>query len=437
MAHRVREGRLVPVQDGERQPVALKGPAQQVLAHLVGVEFAPGVDGHHVAHELQVAERHARLDGVDRDAPVGPEHVVHVQLADALFRLPLEGFRVGREVRVLVAEEFIGNFAGHQHPDVGVFVDVLAHQVHADGRADGGDVVGAQKLHHMGQRLQHVLRGDDHVGVVALKVIGHHAGVLEVDGVLRHADGKGADGLIQKPCRDRADQRTVKAAAQEETQRRVGVHPLLNARHEPRTDAFADGFHVAIEVLLGLGDIRIAGDFAIHRVAAGREGQDGFRKAHQVLGFAGVDQRAVGEAAVVQRADADRIPGGDQHVFFGIVQDQRELRVEVFEHVQPLFAVERQKKLAVGLALKLIPPGKRLLDWAEAVQFAVAYHHVAVQRERLHAGFRQAHDGQAVEAKPALSCLLHARHVRPAGRAAGKRLQHLVERNAPLLKPHD
>ena len=48
-------------------------------------------------------------------------------------------------------------------------VNDLLHQVlevHADGRPDGGDVPGGQQLHHGGQRLQHVLLGDDHLGVV-------------------------------------------------------------------------------------------------------------------------------------------------------------------------------------------------------------------------------------------------------------------------------
>ena len=76
-----------------------------------------------------------------------------------LFGLLLERLGGGGEVRVLVAEQLVGDLAGQQHPDVGVLVDGLAAQVHAHAGPDGGDVVGAQQGDDLLQRVQHLARG--------------------------------------------------------------------------------------------------------------------------------------------------------------------------------------------------------------------------------------------------------------------------------------
>ncbi len=126
VAYGVREGGLFAPQDLRRQPVALKGLAQQVLALAVAVQLLFRVDGHDVAHKIQVAKGHAGFDAVGGDAAVCAQHIVHIQLADALLALLLESIGGGGVVGVLVAEQLVRDLAGQQHADVGLLVDGLA-----------------------------------------------------------------------------------------------------------------------------------------------------------------------------------------------------------------------------------------------------------------------------------------------------------------------
>src|SRR5699024_12721867 len=71
--------------------VALKGLAQQVLALAVGVELARRVDGHDIAHKVQVAEGYAGFQAVDADGPRSEEHTSELQSRfDLVCRLLLE-----------------------------------------------------------------------------------------------------------------------------------------------------------------------------------------------------------------------------------------------------------------------------------------------------------------------------------------------------------
>ena len=236
----VGEGGLLPPEDILGQDaVGGERLAQQVLAHVVAVDLELGINAHDVLDEIEVAERHACLDGVDRDAAVGAEHVVHIQLVHALFRLLLEGLGRGREVRVLVAEELVGDLACHKHAHVGLLVDGLAAQVHAHARADGGDVVSAEHGNDLFERGEHLLARHDDLGVLGADEVGDLAGVLEVDGVKVHADGKGADPLAEELGGDGTDKAGIQTAGEQEAERRVGVEPLFHARDELLTDLFA------------------------------------------------------------------------------------------------------------------------------------------------------------------------------------------------------
>ena len=75
-------------------------------------------------------------------------------------------------------------------------MDGLADKVHADARADGRDVIGAEQRHDLRERLNDVLGRDDDLGVVGVQILRHLAGVLEVDGIGTHADSERADGLF-------------------------------------------------------------------------------------------------------------------------------------------------------------------------------------------------------------------------------------------------
>ena len=94
-----------------------------------------------------------------------------MQLADALGGFLLKRLRAGREVGVLIAEELIGDLACEQHAQVGLLVDGLADEVHADARADGRDIIRAEQRHDLRQRLDDVLGRDDDLGVVGVQIL--------------------------------------------------------------------------------------------------------------------------------------------------------------------------------------------------------------------------------------------------------------------------
>lgn len=98
-----------------------------------------------------------------------------------------------------------------QPTDVFIPMNVLADEIHADRGADGGDVIRAEQCDHFGQRGKYVLFGDDDLCMLGADVVGNLLCILKVDGVGAHADGKCADRLFQKLCRDGADQRRIKS----------------------------------------------------------------------------------------------------------------------------------------------------------------------------------------------------------------------------------
>ena len=97
-----------------------------------------------------------------------------------------------------------------------------------------------------------------------------------------------------------------------------------------------------------------------------------------------------------------------------------------------------QQDLAVAAAFELVALLHQLpLQGAEAVDLAVADHVVAVQLKGLHAGLRQAHDGQAVEAQPAGGCLNDPAHVGAAGDGPVKVGEDFFLGSGLLGKTHD
>ena len=267
--------------------------------------------------------------------------------------------------------------------------------------------------------------------MVAADVISHHAGVLQVDRVHIHADGEGADRLAKHFPGDGADQGGIQAAGKQETDGRVRVQPLFHAVDQQAAQLRADlllGFHGEIS---DVGRIRIADELPAHPVMPGREGQDLIAKADEVFRLAGKGPLAAGKAPVVQGPYADGVAGGDQLVFPAVIQDEREFRIQGFEHFHPVFMIEGEQNLAVGLAPDRIGLHEPLAQGTEAVELTVADHHVIAETEGLHAALVQAHDGQAVEAQVSAGIVLRAvgletAHVRAAGdRAVETRLKQV------------
>ena len=91
-------------------------------------------------------------------------------------------------------------------------MDPFAYQIHADARPDRRDIPGTQQFHDCRKRIQNIFLGNDHFRMLAADVIRDHARILQIDSIDIHADGKGADRVLQHLLRDRTDQGRVKAA---------------------------------------------------------------------------------------------------------------------------------------------------------------------------------------------------------------------------------
>ena len=228
-----------------------------------------------------------------------------------------------------------------------MLMDVFAHQIHADGGADGGDIVGAQQRHHLRQGLQHILLRDNNLGVLSPQVVRHLLGILQIDGVNIHADGEGLDGLFQIPGRHGAHQAGIQAAGKQKAHRDVGVQPLDDTRLQLVVDLAAGGLHVVVDQGDRLADIPVADELFVHIIVPRRERQNAVAQAHQVLRLAGEDDLAALQIAIVQRADADGVPGGNQLLLCAVIDDQGKLRIQHAEHVGAVLPVQRQQQLAV------------------------------------------------------------------------------------------
>ena len=330
MADCVRKGRFLPPENLiGKDPVFFKRVPQQVFPHPVGVEFLFGVNLHHVPHKVKIAEGNACLQGVHRDAAVRTQHVVHVQLVNALFALQLKRLCRGGKVGVFIAEQFIGDLPGQQYADVGILVNRLAAQVHAEACPDGCNVPCSQQTDDFVQRREHILPRHVKRRVLSPDVIGGDLRILQVNGIQVHADGKGADLSAEELCRNRADQAGIQPAREQKTERCVGVQPFFHAGDQLLANLYADRLQVVMQRLFDAGQIRVADEILPVVIMTGREGQNAFAQTLQVLRLTREGDAAVGEITVVQRANADRIPGRNQTVAFSVVEDHGIFRIEL------------------------------------------------------------------------------------------------------------
>ena len=342
MADGVGKRGLLAVEDVMREIIALERMTEQVFTLAVDVHFLRRVDGEDIADEVEIPERDARLERVDGDAAVGAEHVIHVQLTDTLFRFLLEFFCGRGKIGIFIAKQLIRNLAGEQDADVGVLVDPFAEQVHAHAGANRGDVKRAEHFDDKIERIQHLLARHDDLGVVAADVVGDFAGILEVDGVLAHADGKGADRRFALARGDRADERRIEAAREQEADLCVGYQALVDARDELFVDVFTHSLEVVIADLIDFCDVVVADELAVLVIMSGRERQDHVAESCEVFRLAGEDDDALLVEAVVERPDADGVARSDEFARLTVVEDERKFRVEQTEHVDAVLPPERQ-----------------------------------------------------------------------------------------------
>ena len=265
-----------------------------------------------------------------------------MQLPDALLGFLLKRLGGWGKVGVLVAEQLVGDLAGEQNPDVSHLMDGLAHQIHADAGTDGGDVEGSQQLHHRFQRGENVLLGDDDLGMVAVDVIRDLFRVFQVNGVLTHADGKGADGLFAFPGGDGAHQRRIQSAAEQEADLGVGHQTLLHTGHQLVVDVGADRFQIIGKHMVYRCDVAVADEFPVAVIMSRRKRQDFVGQPHQIFRFAGKQDRAVSVVAVIQRANADRVAGGDKFFLLSVIENAGKLRVQLGKHADAILFVHGQ-----------------------------------------------------------------------------------------------
>ena len=105
---------------------------------------------------------------------------------------------------------------------------------------------------------------------------------------------------------------------------------------------------------------------------------------HQHLGFAGKHSLSEAVRAVVERPDAQRVPGCDETVPPVIIQQQGKLRAQAGEHLRSIFPIKGEEDLTIALAGKAVGTGQFPADRPKAVDFPVAHHPVPVQLKGLH-----------------------------------------------------
>ena len=156
-------------------------------------------------------------------------------------------------------------------------------------------------------------------------------------------------------------------------QRRVCVQSLFHAGNQLFPDVFADRLQIIGGISGDRGQIGIADKALPVIIISRREGENTRTEAFQILRFAGKGDVSVGEITVIERPDPDGIPGSNQPFALPIEQDQSKLRVQLVKHAKPVFLVQRQQQLTVGIAGKGIALRLQLPPLGSpAVEFAVA-----------------------------------------------------------------
>ena len=224
------------------------------------------------------------------------------------------------------------------------------------------------------------------------------------------------DGCFALALGDGAHQGGIQPAGQQETHLGVGHQPLLHSGDELLAQVAAEAVQLAINDLAGMGHVPVTDKLAVLVIMPRREGYDLSDQAHQTLGLAGEDDNSLGVIAIVERADANRVPGGNEPSRLPIVENAGELGVQHGKHVHSVLPVHGQQDLAIRAALEGIALGRQSCPQPpKAVYLAVADAAATVQREGLHPLGVEAHNGQPVKAQQALSRGGKPGVVRPPG----------------------
>ena len=197
MTYSVRECGLFPEKYVVGEQIALEGMAEKVFSFVIFVHFKLGINAHDVLGKVKISERNPCLKGVYRYTSVGAENVVHIKLVYPLFGLGLEFFGAGGEIRIFIAKEFVGYFAGEQDTDVRMLVDILADQIHSHARPYGSDIVCSDGRDNGLKGIDNIIPCYDYFRMVAADVVGDFSGVFKVNSILIHSDGERLNGLFK------------------------------------------------------------------------------------------------------------------------------------------------------------------------------------------------------------------------------------------------
>ena len=144
MPYRIGKRRLFPPQNGLRdQRIVFKRLAEQVFSLPIAIHFSLRIDRHTIVYKIKIPKRNPGLQRMDADTPIRAQHIVHMNFPDPFFSFPLKFLRIRRKIGIFIAKNFIGNLPRQDHPDIRLFVNDLAHQIHADRGPDRGNIVGA------------------------------------------------------------------------------------------------------------------------------------------------------------------------------------------------------------------------------------------------------------------------------------------------------
>ena len=317
-------------------------------------------------------------------------------------------------------------------------MDPFAHQVHAHAGPDGGNVKRTQHLDHEIKGVQHLLTGHDDLGVVTSDIVGHDAGVFQVDRILPHTDGKSADGRFALPRGNGADERGIQPAGKQESDLGVCHKAFFYAGYQLFMDIGAHGLQIVIANLVHFGDIIIADELAVLIIMSRRERHDFIAHAYEVFRLAGKYDHAFLVVAVIERPNTDGVSGGDKLLAFAVKQDQRKFCIQQLEHLRTVFPVERQKDLAIGAALESIAFRLQLcFTRFIAVYFAVADHITAIQCKRLHPFRRKPHNGKPMETQQTVTGIDDTAVIRAAGNGFHEAVRKSGNVSAVVAISHD
>ena len=340
MAYCIGESSLFAPQNLIRKVTkAFKGMTEQIFTLSVFVQLHFRIKRHDVFHKIKITEGDSCFQRVDRDAAVSAKHIIHMQLADTLLRLLLKRLGRRRKIRIFVAEQLVGYFAGEKNPDIGLLMDCLADQVHAHACADGRYVKGAEDLNESVQGGNDLIGRHVDLRMVAADIVGNLLCVFQVDGVLAHTNGESFDRGSRLSGRNGAHQGRVQAAREQESHLCICHKPFFHTGNQFFPDMRTGCFQIITAKRINLCNIAIADHFTVLPVMTGRKRHDPVRKTDQVLRLAGKEDHTLAIIAVIQRADANGIPRSDICAAFSVIDDAGELCIQHGEHIRSIFAV--------------------------------------------------------------------------------------------------